>query len=119
MTYQRGDIVRAELPFSDASGSKMRPSVVVQSDATNQRLDDVLVALITRTTHRATLEPTQLLIDLTTSEGKLSGLLPSSAVKCAHLITIHRKLIRRVIGSLSASLMQQINACLKVSLDLP
>jgi mRNA-degrading endonuclease toxin of MazEF toxin-antitoxin module len=119
MSYQRGDIVLAELPFSDASGSKIRPSLVVQSNINNNRLDDVIVALITRTTHRATVEPTQLLIDLTTSEGKSSGLLHDSAVKCEHLITIHRNLIRRVIGSLAPYLMQQINACLKAALDLP
>ncbi|HEV3260081.1 MAG TPA: type II toxin-antitoxin system PemK/MazF family toxin [Gemmataceae bacterium] len=119
MSYQRGDIVLASLPFSDASGTKVRPALVVQCDRNNQRLDDVILALITRVTHRASIEPTQLLIDITTPEGKQSGLLHTSAVKCEHLITLHRRLIQRVIGSLPATAMQQINTCLKVSLDLP
>src|SRR5438105_11828695 len=109
MIYQRGDIVLAELPFSDASGSKIRPSLVVQCDANNQRLDDLIVALITRSTQRAAIEATQLLIDIATPDGQQSGLLHTSAVKCEHLITIHRKLIRRVIGSLPPALMQQID----------
>jgi mRNA-degrading endonuclease toxin of MazEF toxin-antitoxin module len=119
MPVSRGDIILANLPFSDASGSKVRPGLVVQCDSNNQRLDDVIVVLITRTTHRAAREPTQLLIDITTPEGKLSGLLHTSVVKCEHLITIHQRLIQRVIGYLPAVLMQQVNACLKVSLDLP
>jgi mRNA interferase MazF len=119
MKYQRGDIILADLPFSDASGSKIRPSLVVQCDANNQRLDDVIVALLTRTTKRAALEATQFLLDLSTPEGKQSGLLHDSAVKCEHLITLHRRLVRRVIGSLPAACMQQINRCLKASLDLP
>ena len=35
----RGDIVLADLPFSDASGSKVRPALVVQCDANNRRLE--------------------------------------------------------------------------------
>ena len=119
MPINRGDIVLANLPFSDASGSRVRQGLVVQSDANNHRLDDVIVALITRTTHRAAIEPTQLLIDITTPDGKQSGLLHTSAVKCEHLITIDQKLIQRVVGTLSAVLMQQIDTCLKVSLALP
>ena len=42
---RRGDIVLADLPFSDASGSKVRPGLVVQNDANNRRLDDVILAL--------------------------------------------------------------------------
>jgi len=78
MSLKRGDIVLASLPFSDASGSKLRPGLVVQCDVNNRRLDDVIVALITRTIHRASLEPTQLLIDVTTPEGLQSGLLHTS-----------------------------------------
>ena len=119
MPLTRGDIVLANLPFSDASGAKIRPGLVVQCDANNRRLDDVIVALITRTTQRAAFEATQLLIDITTSEGLQSGLLHTSAVKCEHLITIHQRLIQRVIGRLSPALMNQINSCLKASLELP
>jgi mRNA interferase MazF len=119
MPVSRGAVILADLPFSDASGSKVRPALVVQCDTNNQRLDDVIVALITRNTRRAALEVTQLLIDVATPEGQQTGLLHTSAVKCEHLITIHQKLIQRTAGSLSATLMRQIDACLKASLDLP
>ncbi len=119
MNYNRGDIVLADLPFTDLSGSKIRPALVVQSDHNNARLDDVILALITRTTSRALAEPTQLLVDTTTAEGKATGLLHSSAIKCEHLITLHRSFIKRVVGHLPDSFQDSVNKCLKASLDLP
>ncbi|MGH7135714.1 MAG: type II toxin-antitoxin system PemK/MazF family toxin [Pirellulales bacterium] len=118
MPYARGDIVLAELPYSDRSGSKVRPALVVQNDLNNRRLHDVILALITSTTHRASTEPTQLLIDITTPDGQQAGLLHTSAVKCEHLITLHQRLIKRVIGRLSPAAMVQIDGCLEVSLGL-
>src|SRR4051812_19439619 len=105
MTYTRGTIVLASLPFTDQSGSKMRPALVVQCDYNNRRLDDVILAMITRTIHRAASEPTQLLIDLATPEGAASGLLHTSVVKCEHLVTLHASLLTRNLGHLTAVLM--------------
>src|SRR5688500_1365847 len=110
MIQKRGNIILADLPFTDRSGSKVRPALVVQSDRNNARLSDVILALITRTTARATTEPTQLLIDINTPDGRTSGLLHTSAVKCEPLITLHNAFIQRVIGRLSDPLMPQVNA---------
>ncbi len=117
MKYSRGDVILADLPFTDRTGSKVRPALVVQSDRNNARLDDVILALVTRTTTRAA-ESTQLLIDVAMTEGKASGLLHNSAVKCEHLITLHRSLIHRVIGHLPDPLMRDIDECLKASLGI-
>ena len=119
MNAQRGDIVLADLPFSDRTGSKKRPALVVQCDRNNQRLEDVIVAMITGVTQRAAVEATQLLIDITTSEGRQSGLLHNSAVKCEHLITLHRRFVARVIGHLPPQIMEKVDRCLKESLGLP
>lgn len=118
MKFQRGDIVLATLPFTDLSGSKTRPALVIQCDRNNHRLDDVIVAMITRTIHRVQSEPTQLLIDLATPDGAASGLLHTSVVKCEHVITLHGSLFTRIVGSLPANLMQQVDTCLKESLQL-
>ena len=75
--------------------------------------------MIARTVSRATTEPTQLLIDIATPEGKASGLLHTSAVKCEHLITLHRSLVQRSIGRLPGAAMQRINDCLKAALEFP
>ncbi|MEX2171999.1 MAG: type II toxin-antitoxin system PemK/MazF family toxin [Pirellulales bacterium] len=118
MKYARGDIVLADLPFTDRTGSKVRPALVVQNDHNNARLDDVILALITRTTTRAATEPTQLMVDVNAPDGQATGLLHNSAVKCEHLITMHRSFIQRVIGRLPDVLMQRVDECLKESLAI-
>jgi mRNA interferase MazF len=118
MTVKRGDVVLVPIPFTSGTGGKVRPALVVQSNHNNSRLVNTIVAIITTTTHRATHQPTQLLIDPATPEGRQSGLLHSSAVKCEHLATIDQSLILRVIGTLPAATMAQVDACLKASLAL-
>jgi mRNA interferase MazF len=118
MPVTRGDIVLATMPFTDLSGTKIRPALVVQCDVNNARLQDIIVAMITRTTKLAAIEPTQLLIDIATPEGRATRLLHSSAVKCEHLITLDQKLVIRQIGRLSATMMIQIDQCLKAALEL-
>jgi mRNA interferase MazF len=119
MPVTRGEIVLAELLFSNMAGSKIRPALVVQSDRNNRRLQDVIVAVITKTVKNVAAEPTQLLIDITTPEGRATNLLHTSAVKCEHLMTIERRLIRRTIGRLPPVPMPRVNDCLKAALDLP
>jgi mRNA interferase MazF len=114
----RGDVVVLDHPYSDGSGSKVRPALVVQSDRHNQRLTNTIVALITGNISRAG-EPTQLLVDVTTAEGTQSGLNRASAVVCTNLFTVSQARIRKVIGSLPASLMTKVDDCLKAALELP
>ena len=47
MKVRHGDIVLVDFPYSDHTGSKVRPALVVQADTWNQRLDDTILALIT------------------------------------------------------------------------
>jgi mRNA interferase MazF len=117
MNLQRGDIVLVWFPFTSGAGGKVRPGLVVQNDANNQRLTNTILAAITSTTHRSR-EPTQLLIELGTPEGKASGLLFDSAITCENLATVEQRLIQRKIGSLASSLMVRVDQCLKASLGL-
>jgi mRNA-degrading endonuclease toxin of MazEF toxin-antitoxin module len=74
--------------------------------------------MITRTSSRAATEPTQLLIDVMTKPGRESGLLHTSAIKCEHLITLHRSFISRVVGRVPESMLAQVDECLKAALGL-
>jgi mRNA interferase MazF len=118
MSVGRGDVVLAYYPFTSGTGGSRRPVLVVQNDADNQRMNNTVVAQITTNLTRAN-EPTHLLIDLSTPEGRQSGLLHDSVVSCNNLATIDQSSINRVIGSLSDPLMQRINDCLKAALDIP
>lgn len=110
MTYSRGDVILADLLYTDRTGSKVRPALVVQSDRNNRRLDEVILAVITSKTDRSAVEPTQLLIDVATSEGRQSGLLQISTVKCEHLITLRGSFVKRAIGHLPVALMRKVNS---------
>jgi mRNA interferase MazF len=118
MKVKRGDVILVDHPFSSGVGSKVRPVLVVQRDRDNARLTNTIVAMITRTVHRAEQVDTQLLLDVTTSEGKATGLRATSAVNCSHLFTVSEQLVRTKIGELPRSVMDQVNDCLKAALDV-
>ncbi len=112
----RGAIVLADYPHADGTSSK-RPVLVIQSDVYNRRIENTIVAQITSTMIR-TGDAAHLEIDISTTEGKRSGLLRNSVVSCNNIHTIEQKRLRRQIGELSADLMHQIDRCLKSALGI-
>ncbi len=112
---RRGEVVRVDWPSSDRGGSKLRPAVVVQADFLNGIIDDTVPVQITGTRHD--LPGTEVEID--PANETASGLLKKSYVVGTNLLTIDQALIDQTIGSLSDSVMQQIEACLKVVLEIP
>jgi mRNA interferase MazF len=114
---RRGDVVLFDFPYADGTGSKVRPALVVQNDVDNRRLKQTILAMITGNTRHAR-EPTQLLIDTPTPDGKASGLAGTSAVKCSVLVTVVQSDVKRTIGRLSDGLMDAADDCLKAALDL-
>jgi mRNA interferase MazF len=119
MKVRRGDVVLVDYPFSDRTGSKVRPCLVVQADRNNQRLDDTIVVTITSRIAHTSTEPTELLIDITSSSGRQTGLLFASAVQCQNILTVDRSFVRRRIGSFPSGLLHQVNDCLKTALGIP
>jgi mRNA interferase MazF len=118
MKVRRGEVVLVDYLFSDRTGSKVRPCLVIQADNLNTRLDDTILAVISSNTSRGVNEPTQFMIDVSTSDGAQSGLLFNSAVQCENLATVDCRFIRRKIGGLNSSLMTQVELCLKAALEI-
>ena len=118
MKVSRGDVVLLDFPFSDASGSKVRPAVVVQSDAHNRRMTSTMVVLVTKTVRRARREPTQFLIWADSPEGTAPGLHFDSAVTCTNLYTVHEDFLHYRIGRLPDSLASALDGCLKAALGI-
>lgn len=117
MNVQRGDVVLLDYPYASGGAAKVRPALVVQNDRDNQRLTNTIVVQITSVTRRA-LEPTQLLVELSTREGQQSGLRQDSVVNCVNIVTLEKGKILRRLGTLPESLLQRVNACLMAALDL-
>ena len=118
MKVKRGDVALAMFPHAIGTPGKKRPVLIVQSDAYNQVLQNILVAEITSNLGRVA-DPAHLLLDLSTPEGQATGLLCDSLVSCMNLATIHESRIHRVIGSLSDTMMARIDECLQKALGLP
>ena len=118
MKVSRGDVVLLDFPFSDASGSKVRPAVVVQSDGHNRRMTSTIVVLVTKTIRRARREPTQFLIRKDSPEGIAAGLHFDSAVACTNLYTVHEDFVRFRIGRLPESLVPTLDNYLKAALGI-
>ena len=118
MNVGRGDVVMTRFPHAGGTRGKKRPVVVVQSNVYNAKVRHAIVAEIT-TNLSAANDPAFLLIDLSSPEGKASGLAQSSVVGCLFLATIAESRMSPPIGNLSATIMQQIDNCLKAALQLP
>ncbi len=108
----RGDVVLVDFPFSDASASKRRPALVVQSDSVVS-VDTIIVPI---TSNIARASATRLVVD-PVDEGN-SGLKMVSAIACEGLFSLHRSLIVRTIGSLSSAAMIEVDNRLKTALGL-
>jgi mRNA interferase MazF len=119
MKVHRGDVVLVDYPYSDRTGSKVRPCLIVQADRNNARFDDTIVVTITSRTGYVVSEPTELLIDISTPAGRQSGLLFTSAVQCQNIVTVDHTFLVRQIGRLPADVMAQVNECLKSALAIP
>ena len=118
MSARRGDVVILDFPQAPGQPPKRRPAVVVQSDHNNGRLTNSIFAMITSNVRLALTEPAQVLIDVSTPDGLQTSLSVTSAVKCENLYTLPQTAVLRIIGKLPLSLMQQLDAALKASLDL-
>jgi len=111
----RGEVVEVDWPFSDRTGAKTRPAVVVQADFLNGILDDTILVQITSTRHG--MPGAQVEID--PAAETTSGLRKICYAACTNLLTLDQTLVLRTIGVLSDAMMRQVEASLKVVLEIP
>jgi mRNA interferase MazF len=115
MTVTRGEIVRVDWPYSDRTGSKVRPALVVQDDSLNSRIADTVLVLISRSQRAVGI--TEVVIDPAVEAA--CGLRYPSVASCNNRLTIDQRLIVQSIGRVSAAAMQQIDDHMKAALGLP
>ena len=103
----KGDIILVPFPFSDLSGNKLRPSLVIIE---TER--DITVAFIT--TQMQQKEPTDMVLKPTT----INGLKKESLIRLSKLATIDKDIVVGRLGSLTVMEMVELNNNLKVILKL-
>ena len=110
-TYDRGDIVLVRFVFSDESGPKLRPAVVISSNAYDRMRQEVIVAAITSNIRR------RLFGDYLLADWPAAGLLFPSLVT-AIIRTIKRTMIDRTLGSVTKPDLGAIDQALRQALGL-
>jgi mRNA-degrading endonuclease toxin of MazEF toxin-antitoxin module len=114
----RGDVILVRFPHPSGLRGKKRPAVVVQSDAYAGVVTTLIVAEVTKNLTLAS-DPACLFVAVNTPEGKATGLLQDSVVSCLLLATVDVDRVAKVLGSLSPTMKQKLNDCLKAALGLP
>jgi len=97
MTYAFGDVVLVPFPFTDQSGGKKRPAVVVSSANYNSNRRDLVIMAITSQI-RTPLDFGEALL----TDWQSAGLIKPSVLKPL-LATIEQGLVIRVLGALTAA----------------
>ena len=94
----KGDIVLIPFPFSDLSGAKNRPAVIlIETD------EDVTVAFITTQVKWVTA------FDILLQPSDLNGLKKVSLIRLSKLATIDKDLVIGLLGTLDVSQNQLLN----------
>lgn len=104
----KGDIVLITFPFTDLSGSKLRPAVVLADTSF-----DLTACFIT--TQIGWKEPTDVLL---TPSGT-NGLRKQSLIRTSKIATIDRDLTKGILGRLTQTELADLNNKLKILLQLP
>ncbi len=110
-TYKRGAVILAPFPFTDLSGNKQRPAVILSVDRFNSSQANCIVAAITG--NLSNLQPDDYLL----GDWKTAGLVKPSIVK-AVIGTLHHQQIVRQLGVLAASDLKEVERKMKAVLGL-
>lgn len=113
MSVARGDVLRVELdPAVGSEMKKSRPCVVVQRNAANETSPVVIVCPFTDARGR----PGNVL-NVAVARG-VGGLSKDSLVRCNQIRVVDKARIAEHLGSLPQQVMKQVDAGLRLILDL-
>ena len=108
----RSDIVLVPFPFTDLSGRKVRPAVVVNTVG-----EDVLVAFISSVLSSST-SPTEFVLEPSHPDFSTTGLKRAATFKLAKLVCLHRSLIQRKLGHVSPAIQRDLDVRLARAVGL-
>ncbi len=110
--YKQRQIVLVPFPYSDLSGNKRRPVLIVSNDSYNKAFDDVLVCVIT-----SNLRQDRYSVLLSNDDLEIGILPESSVVKSHKLFTIHKDKIVKTFSLVKNEFFGQVNEKIKHLID--
>ena len=114
---KRGSVVLIRYPFTDLTGAKVRPALVVTPDHLLPRLEDVLCLFISSAMPDGLL-PTDFVLEPVHPSFPTTGLKRRSVLRMHKLALLHKVLVLRVLGEGDPSLMDEVDQRLRVALGL-
>ena len=111
---RRGDVVEVDWLYTDMSGSKVRPAVVVQGDFLNHLIDDTILVQITGS--QFGIPGTEVLLDPAVET--VSGLSKICVAACMNITQFDQVQIIRRIGHLSDEAMEKVEECLRKVMEI-
>ena len=112
-TYERGQVVLVRFPFTDLTNAKQRPALVVASSDLLCSGRDVVVAAISGSRLD---RPGP--FDYLVNDWEAAGLLMPSVIRAGKLVTLQGDLVRRSLGTLSATDMKAVDGLLRKALGI-
>lgn len=103
--YKQGEIVLVPFPYSDLSGSKLRPVLVVSNNDYDSSFPDIIVAVITSKTSK----PDNYSIPLLAGDLELGFLPDASLIRIHKLFTIEKS---RIVKRFSFVKMKKLDETL-------
>jgi len=105
MSLKKGDIVLVPFPFTDLTGTKLRPALILWVDDAG---NDITLCFIS-SQNATNLSPGEFVLDPSDAEFAATELKVISKVRVTRVVTLERRLITRRIGKLGANHIQQLN----------
>lgn len=102
---EQGDLLLVPFPFSDQSGKKVRPVIVISNNEFNRYSEDVLVVGVTSSISKG--EYTILLTNKDLKEGKL---FTNCCIKIENILKLDKELIIKRIGKVNMSITRNIKS---------
>jgi len=105
-TYKQRDIILVPFPFSNLSGQKVRPVLILSNDAYNQQSADVVVCGLTTNLRPA---PYSIIVNVTDVE-QPGTLRHRSKIKADTIASLEQSLLIKQIARLKLSVFKQVVA---------
>lgn len=116
-SVKRGSIILIRYPFTDLTGAKVRPAIILTPDSLLPHLDDVLCLFISSVIPEEFL-PTDYLLTPEHPAFASTGLKTRSVLRAHKLALLHKDLVLRVLGELHNEVISEVNQRLRIALGL-
>lgn len=115
-TYERGDVIVVNVPYTDGSGVKARPALVVSTREFHRRLPDIIICPIS-SQPRYYERPGR--GDHPLQRWRRTRLRHRSTVRVSKLLSVDKRLIKSMLATVAAEDLGAVESLLREALNLP